>query len=153
MKAITLTQPWATLIVVGAKLIETRSWFTTCRGRIAIHAAKNFPEYAQHLCFREPFRLFLEEYVDLNKTYLGRHRFPSGAIIATCRLVNCFKILDGTYRVGGIHIPPGEPEQSFGDYTPGRYAWILDDVRRLPEPIPARGALGLWEWTQGDEHE
>jgi hypothetical protein len=37
-------------------------------------------------------------------------------------------------------------EKAFGDYTPGRYAWLLADVRRLPEPIPARGALGLWEW-------
>ena len=42
MKALTLTQPWATLIAVGAKRIETRSWGTSYRGRIAIHAAKGF---------------------------------------------------------------------------------------------------------------
>jgi hypothetical protein len=43
-------------------------------------------------------------------------------------------------------IPPDEPELSFGDYTPGRYAWILENVQALPGPIPCKGALGLWEW-------
>ena len=37
-------------------------------------------------------------------------------------------------------------EEAFGDYSAGRYAWILDHVQRLVEPIPAKGALGLWEW-------
>lgn len=40
MKAITLTQPWATLVAIGAKRIETRSWATRYRGPLAIHAAK-----------------------------------------------------------------------------------------------------------------
>lgn len=40
MKAISLWQPWATLIATGAKQIETRSWATSYRGPIAIHAAK-----------------------------------------------------------------------------------------------------------------
>lgn len=35
-----------------------------------------------------------------------------------------------------------------GDYEPGRFAWIFEDVIDLPEPIPAKGALGLWEWTE-----
>lgn len=37
-------------------------------------------------------------------------------------------------------------EYVFGDYTPGRYAWILEDVKQLPEPIPAKGHQGLWNW-------
>jgi hypothetical protein len=45
-----------------------------------------------------------------------------------------------------IFIPPPEPERSFGDYTPGRYAWILTNIKPLPAPIPAKGALGLWDW-------
>lgn len=40
MKALSLWQPWATLIANGAKQIETRSWSTSYRGPILIHAAK-----------------------------------------------------------------------------------------------------------------
>ena len=37
-------------------------------------------------------------------------------------------------------------ELAFGNYTPGRYAWILEGVKPLADPIPAKGALSLWEW-------
>ena len=46
MKALSLTQPWAELVVLGEKQWETRSWRTSHRGRIAIHAAKKFPAWA-----------------------------------------------------------------------------------------------------------
>ena len=39
MKAISLLQPWATLVSIGAKRVETRSWRTDYRGPIAIHAS------------------------------------------------------------------------------------------------------------------
>ena len=39
-KALTIAQPWATLVAIGAKQIETRSWQTNYRGDIAIHAGK-----------------------------------------------------------------------------------------------------------------
>src|SRR6202030_2406661 len=50
MKALTLTQPWATLVAIGAKRIETRSWPTLYRGPLAIYAAKRFPKWAQDTC-------------------------------------------------------------------------------------------------------
>ena len=40
MKAITIWQPWASLLVSGRKRYETRSWATSYRGPIAIHAAR-----------------------------------------------------------------------------------------------------------------
>jgi hypothetical protein len=40
----------------------------------------------------------------------------------------------------------GAHEIAFGDWTPGRYAWLLANVRPLAEPVPARGAQGLWHW-------
>jgi hypothetical protein len=49
------------------------------------------------------------------------------------------------------HIPPGEPELSFGNYSSGRYAWLLANIEMVPSPIPMRGALGLWEWKENDE--
>ena len=49
MKALSVTQPWATLIATGQKQIETRSWGTRYRGPLYIHAAKRFPAYASPL--------------------------------------------------------------------------------------------------------
>lgn len=158
MKALTLTQPWATLVAIGAKKIETRSWYTDYRGPLAIHAAKKFPEDAQHLCFHEPFRQFLVERYTLmhqGEIYFGRHRFPLGCVVATCELVFCQQIPSKSVYyfipeggIGYYELPPAEPELSFGNYKPGRFAWILGNVKPLPEPIPAKGALGLWEWSQ-----
>jgi FKBP-type peptidyl-prolyl cis-trans isomerase 2 len=43
-----------------------------------------------------------------------------------------------------VQIPPEEPERSFGNYQPGRYAWVLANILQLDEPIPARGYQSLW---------
>src|SRR5574341_78437 len=147
MKALTLLQPWATLIAICAKEIETRSWYTKYRGRIAIHAAKRFPEENQHLCFRNPFRKYLiDRYSFMRKgeIYLGRHSFPLGCVIAICDLVDCLQISSETqnyfYPVPGIghfSIPPEGDEYFFGDYSSGRWAWILNNIEIFPDPIPA----------------
>ena len=41
--------------------------------------------------------------------------------------------------------PAGTWERAFGDYAPGRYAWVLADVLPLPRPVPWRGEQGLFE--------
>lgn len=128
MRALTLTQPWATLVAIGAKKIETRSWNTNYRGLLAIHAAKKCPYEAFELVFQEPFH-----------SAIGRNQMPLGFVIATCELVDVVRIYADTYI-------PGKPELMFGDYSIGRYMWYLEGIARIPEPIPARGALGLWEW-------
>ena len=143
MKALTLLQPWATLISIGAKKIETRSWLTTYKGPLAIHAAKS-PKF-MCLCDQRPFsdKLFRE----------GIQSF--GEVIAICELVDCL-VISGKKQnyfypvpgLGSFSIPPDEPEHSFGDYAPGRFAWILLNVRALPKPVPAKGKLGLWEWQE-----
>lgn len=133
MKALSLTQPWATLIAIGAKRIETRSWSTKHRGLIAIHAAKGFPKEARENCRLSPFVRGLRgfDYTTL----------PLGQIIATARLIDVRPTKpyddDDSFRA--------TDECAFGDYTPGRFAWLLDDVTALPVPIPCKGALGLWE--------
>lgn len=153
MKALSVWQPHASLTAIMAKGIETRGWATKYRGPLAIHAAKTFPKSARELCC-EP--IFSEALFGPGKhCYTSTLDLPFGAVIATCNLAECCAIKeDGLYRLDPDLIEPptwfaplpGEPEISFGDYTPGRFAWILKDVKILPEPIPAKGHQSLWNW-------
>lgn len=145
MKALTLTQPWATLVAIGAKRFETRSWSPRHLGPIAIHAALGLPAWVRLVMEAEPaFRL------DLGEQALDA--LPRGAVIAIARLefaepTASLYLPDLLARLGGPH------ERALGDYRPGRWAWYLADVQALPEPVPASGALGLWEWARPAELE
>lgn len=147
MKALTLTQPWATLVAIGAKKIETRSWNTTHRGPLAIHAAKGYPQWAKDICYQPHFKEAL-----MLAGYSLPQELPTGVIVATCELIS-------THQVDSMDWIPGkrgwskgsyfweatEKEKAFGDYSIGRYMWFLENVVALPEPVPAKGALSLWE--------
>jgi activating signal cointegrator 1 len=135
MKALTMTQPWATLVAIGAKRIETRSWSTPYRGPLAIHAAKGWSRDDTLMCWEPEFAAAL-----MNAGIRTPGDLPLGSVVATCRLVAC---------VGTGSINPSKEltrEFAFGDFSPGRYAWLLADIVALPDPIPARGQLGLWEF-------
>lgn len=125
MKSLTLIQPWATLIALGKKKIETRGWKTSYRGPLLIHAGKKI---YKTVLDKYPFKEVLEAH--------GIKELPTGVIIAKCNLIDCVE----------IESPPEGIEYYFGDYTPGRYAWLLGDVEMLKEPVPAKGQLSLWEF-------
>ncbi len=133
MRCLTLTQPWASLVAIGAKHIETRSWSTFHRGPLAIHAAKGFPSWARTVCWREPFRSAL-----LRGGYRLLSDLPRGGVVAICTLADVVPV----ERLRSLN----EREASFGDYSAGRYAWLLTDVHMLPEAVLAKGSLGLWGW-------
>jgi len=148
VKALSLTQPWATLVAIGAKRVETRSWSTNHRGTIAIHASKGFPADCRRLCWDEPFRSTLLDlvdfgsYSDLDEDSSERFSvLPLGAIVAVAKLTAVEKTEFVTSMSQGLLVH----EIEFGDYTRGRFAWFLQDVRKLPVPIPCKGALGLWD--------
>jgi activating signal cointegrator 1 len=170
MRGLTLTAPWGTLIAIGAKRIETRSWATSYRGLVAIHQAKGLKPVGgriglQAICSDEPFRSAINPAIYEEREFKGERyptwdldRLPLGCIVAVATLTNCHRIPDvprhfprgvpddHPHASYPVVLPPfsDTPELSFGNYAPGRYAWLLDDVRRLPEPIPHRGALSLW---------
>ena len=126
IRGLSIRQPWASLIAEGNKRIETRSWSTTHRGLVAIHASKAFP--------KDALRFAQEERA------LGRipPRIPRGAIVAVARIGNVIGTDEAAWQISGL-------ERHLGDYSDGRYAWYLEDVRALEEPIPCRGALSLWK--------
>ena len=138
MKALTLRQPWATLVAIGAKKIETRSWKTKHRGLLAIHAGATFSKAAIELCDFDPFLTALAAYTN----ELGSvcpDKLPTGAVIAICELADC------TLMTSPEEMPP-EPERSFGTYVAGWYAWHLMAVHQIA-PRSIKGRLGLWEWN------
>lgn len=140
MKVLTLTQPWATLVAIGAKQIETRSWPTHNRGPLAIHAAKGLGSIGGaagllRLCRSEPFSRCL-----VDAGFRSTIELPLGAIVAVCTLDDCFRFTEeNTANLS-------EQERAFGDYTPGRYGFRLGNIRKLETPILARGSLGLWNY-------
>lgn len=137
IKALTMTDPWGTLIALEAKRIETRSWRTDYRGPLAIHIARKLPEDLDDLCAQPHFREALPESF-LNPYVPQAKRFPVGKMLAIV-------MLDEVVPTELAH--PTEQERAFGNYAPGRYAWKFSTVYRLQTPIPVRGCLGLWTWT------
>jgi hypothetical protein len=125
VKALTIRQPYADAIVHGPKRVENRTRRTHLRGPILIHAGAT--------TYAAVGRLAIEEITgqDPDTTWPG----VRGAIIGTARLTGCH-IADGCCRPWGqTNTIRSEP------YT---WHWTLADVLALPEPVPAKGALGFW---------
>jgi hypothetical protein len=132
VKVLSLTQPWATLMALDAKKIETRSWTTSHRGPIAIAASVSFPADCQRICLIEPYRSCL-----LAGGYKGPSDLPRGAILAVVDLID---VLPTQLIVRhGI----SAQEREFGDYNPFRFGWLTRNVRRLPRPLAFKGGQGL----------
>jgi hypothetical protein len=138
MKALTIQQPFATLIAIGAKRIETRSWSTNHRGPIAIHCSSNFPKGYEHLCLDGPFIKALTA----GKVSNGDLHDQRGKIVATANLC-------AVERVGNFNVPGGQ-EFEFGNFEHGRYMWYLKDVKRLAAPVAMKGTQGLWEFQESE---
>lgn len=160
MKAISLHQPWASLIAEGHKTIETRTWappLPLVGQRIAIHAAKRKPKPSE---WNREIKLFVDARpaeVEQGKLFATGPRLPLGAVIATAVLDGVAKVadIDERHQPALVHclgVYPWEPravtEDPFGDFGVGRFLWFLKDVLPLPEPIPATGRQGIWDWNE-----
>lgn len=141
MKAITVWQPWASLLATGKKHIETRSWRTNYRGEILIHAAKKPYSQIELIIPREDRKLIEDA---LRLRYIDwKERVPTSVIVGKANLVNCVLIDETTAELIKEQHPD---EYAFGDFTPGRYAWVMESPVLFKEPIPAKGKQGLWNW-------
>lgn len=121
MRALSLIHPWSAFIAAGLKQYETRSWSTTYRGLLAVHASQKIvvPRFAV-------------------PPTLPRHR---GCFLCVGELVAVHDVTPAFVET------LSEQERTLGNYdtTNGpRYAWELANVLPLVDPIPCRGSLGLW---------
>src|ERR1043165_2560119 len=147
---------------MGVKGAETRPWATTHRGLVAIHASKRIPkelrpeievgDYTVRTNMPGTQALMVDPFGEVSD-------LPMGAVVGTGNLFACIP----TTCALGLHpersIAPtydkcsrcGMPRcfflkeemQPYGDYRPGRFAWLFTDIVRFDEPIPATGAQGL----------
>lgn len=149
MRGLSLTQPWASLVAIGAKQWETRSWPTQFRGQIVIHASKSYPKDCRELEYEEPFLSALKRGLP------SPHMLPTGSVIGLATIENClptsqFKPAFLTSEARAIvHdlrgiITISHEEYEFGDYSEGRYAFRIANVMQLRTPIPCRSALNFW---------
>jgi hypothetical protein len=144
MKVLQLHQPYASLIAVEVKRIETRSWSagpSLLGQRVAIHACKTDGEMWRVKL--EPFTRRLRDARTAGKLMLVDGDLPRGAILATAVVRDCTPITPETAARLAVEDPD---EHAFGGYdvTAGaRYAWTIGDVIRLPAPVPFRGRQGV----------
>lgn len=131
MKVLSLTEPYATLIKLGKKKIETRSFKTNYRGELYIHASSTkIPKEWKNN--KELMNLVKDSVLNF------------GYSILKCKLVDCV-YMDEEFL---DKIKKDKLEYLVGDYKPGRYAWILDDIEVLDKPIFAKGKLGIWNYQE-----
>lgn len=131
MKVISLTEPFATLIKEKKKRIETRSWKTSYRGELYIHASST----------RVP-KKWKENKELMN---LVQEELTFGKIICKCNLVDCIEMTEEWID----KIKKEQPEEYVcGIYEKGRYAWVLEKIEPLEEPITVKGHLGIWNYEE-----
>ena len=124
MKALTIKQPWAELIMAGLKDVENRSRRTNFRGRFAVHAGRRRADFedldldGMPKKFRKPIEQAWE-----------RHANP-GRVLGTVELVDCIQTSASHWAIEGY------------------WHWLLADPRPYTRPIAAKGQLGLWEWKR-----
>jgi hypothetical protein len=123
MKALSLKQPYAELILQGRKKIEIRKWNTNFRGEFLIHASKNPDEKA------------------MKKFGFEENELPLGFLVGKAELV------DVKHYKNEIELQQ-DKNLHFATKEFGNYGFILKNVKRI-KPIPCKGSLNFWDFNSG----
>ncbi len=150
MNALTLWQPWATLIVIGAKKVETRSWMACFRGRFAAHAAKTLRGIELVKAMPEKERSYILDALEAAGYRRDMMDLPLGEILGTADLYDCLPMGELLSRTR-IHPLNTERERAMGDWSYNNYGFLLKDEVKFAEPIPARGGQLWWRWDSPEE--
>ena len=171
MMAVTLHQPWASLIATGLKTVETRSWpgrASLIGERIAIHAGRRNTKAIREACVSLTPHAVVENpvfhdgdiWVNVRDAAapdgVSVQRYPLGVIVATARLkaVACVTVQqskrEGYVIAASIRETRARDYEvqvdPYGDFSPGRWLWFLDQIEPVSPPVPARGKQGFWDW-------
>lgn len=145
MKALTLLQPWASLMAMGEKQWETRSWRCSYRGEMAITAsAKMKTEDAMLVLHEEPFK----SAIHCDPTLL-----PLGCVVAVGTLETIITSENWIERFEDKACGTYDREIPFGNYDIRRFAWHFINMVKLPEPVPCRGLQMVWNLPGSVEAE
>lgn len=135
MRVISLWQPWAELIRRGLKEYETRSWPCETLGEVAIHAAKR--KFRDADMTRDARTQMLMDEVD--PFYL-----QYGVVLCVADIIACVSTQTAKQHIS-------KRELYYGDWSEGRFAWRIENVRPLPKPIPLTGRQGFFYWPDGKQ--
>jgi hypothetical protein len=116
---LTVRQPWAWAIAAGLKKVENRTWQTEFRGTLLIHAGSSRAELASR---------DRDRWLRLMPGLPEESGLAFGAVVAVAEVLDC---------VRREHAPRGP-------FSEGPWCWLLGRVLALPEPVPLRGAQGLF---------
>ncbi|RCJ20111.1 hypothetical protein A6S26_05165 [Nostoc sp. ATCC 43529] len=140
MRAISLWQPWASLIPFGLKKYETRSWATNYRGDLLICSAKKQSREQERIYDKILYK-YQDQYPDLlidDESVREWNDLPRGCVIAIVTLADCIQMTEES-----ITQHP-EVEIDCGDWQVGRWAWKLENIRKIKEPFPVKGRQGFF---------
>jgi len=124
MKALSVRQPWAFLLVSGFKDIENRTWPTKVRGRIYIHAGMTSDVNVPGRSLTEQW--ILERLSDVEREAYYLHPKHRGVIIGEVDIVDCVT-------------------ESDSPWFEGPYGFVLRNPKAYDRPIPWKGRLGFFE--------
>lgn len=134
MKAISIIQPWSSLIVTGIKPIENRTWKTNLRERVYIHSSKSTPYYSVVglLNFEQLKDLGYQAFrKGLSGQLLNLHDWPLGAIIGEVNIVDCVQNHRSVWAEKNC------------------WNWVLEDPVIYERPIyNVKGKLSFWEFEK-----
>jgi hypothetical protein len=131
MKALTLWQPWAQIVVAGLKMVENRPWplWHSMTGRqVAIHAGRKWDDE----CVRKVNDFWPKH--DGLKDAIDRARANLGKVVGVVTFTDCVTHVEANGFPAG-HEP----------WFSGPYGFIARDAREIVEGIPCKGALAFWD--------
>lgn len=149
IRALTIWQPWATLLTRKQKRWETRDWSPpedAIGSEVAIHSAKRWTDNQMSKCHNEPQirrALIACERLPDNNTERDQ-KLPTGRVLAIAKLTEireAEELVEAAGQVSGPIVATG-----LGDFSGNQYAWRLEIQYVYGVPIPAKGQQRLWRW-------
>lgn len=123
MKALTIKEPWASLIVQGFKKYEFRSWKTNYRGKILIHAGLS----------KEKIEKFNNYNLDISSGEIVGEAYITDCILVDEKFDKALREIDSNVYCSN-HV--------------GLYAFKLEKIAKYDKKIKVKGRLGLWNYNK-----